>query len=220
MLALLPIQGINFLLFIILFIIINNDRDRTVQGLESSIGVMHVGHFALTKWLQELLLKPISGSDEPSRVINIASAAYMAGGFHSSLFLEQGFGDFKGEYVDNCGTAGPFNLMSCCPALRCPYTNGYARAKLANILHAQELQRRTDLQSIKKNNRMLLAYSLHPGVVSTNIHPFLTSKLMSLILRNNYDAAFVALYAILSDNIIPGTIIIRYINNTITNTYI
>jgi hypothetical protein len=185
-------------------IIIFYYSDRTVQGLETSIGVMYVGHFALTKWLKELLLKPVASSDEPSRVINIASAAYVAGAFHSSLFLENGFGDFKGEYVDNCGTTGPFDLISCCPALRCPHTNGYSRAKLANILHAQELQRRTDLQGLKKNNRMLLAYSLHPGVVSTNIHPFLSSKLMSLILRSSYDAAFVALHAILSDNIMPG----------------
>ena len=178
--------------------------DRTVQGLETSIGGMYVGHFALTKWLKELLLKPVTGSNEPSRVINIASAAYVAGAFHSSLFLENGFGDFKGEYVDNCGTTGPFDLISCCPSLRCPHTNGYSRAKLANILHAQELQRRSDLQGLKKNNRMLLAYSLHPGVVTTNIHPFLSSKLMGLVLRSSYDAAFVALHAILSDNIIPG----------------
>ena len=94
-----------------------------MQGLETSIGVMHVGHFALTKWLLDVLLKPDS-KKEPSRVINIASAAYVAGAFHSSLLSSNGFGDFKGEYVDNCAWTGPFSLIPCCPALRCPNTNG------------------------------------------------------------------------------------------------
>jgi len=105
------------------------NSERTMQGLETSIGVMHVGHFALTKWLMDLLLKPINNnndnSKEPSRVINIASAAYIAGAFHSSLLSLNGFGDFKGEHVDNCGWTGPFSLIPCCPAFRCPNTNGY-----------------------------------------------------------------------------------------------
>jgi hypothetical protein len=85
---------------------------------------MHVGHFALTKWLMDLLLIPVHDSKEPSRVINIASAAYVAGGFHSSLLSLNGFGDFKGEHVDNCAWTGTFSLIPCCPALRCPNTNG------------------------------------------------------------------------------------------------
>ena len=86
---------------------------------------------------------------------------------------------------------------------------GYSRAKLANILFTQELQTRSDANAMKKNNRMLLSYSLHPGVVSTNLASILSHKLVKLILRSSYEAAYVALYAILSDNIMPGS----YINS-------
>jgi NAD(P)-dependent dehydrogenase (short-subunit alcohol dehydrogenase family) len=120
--------------------------ERTAQGLESSFGAMHIGHFALTKWLSPLLTMPVDrkASNHPSleaaRVVNIGSQAYMSGKFHDSLLQQSGVGDLHGELTDNCGMTGPGGLLPCCPLLACPFTNGYARAKLANLLHAQELQ--------------------------------------------------------------------------------
>jgi short-subunit dehydrogenase involved in D-alanine esterification of teichoic acids len=63
-------------------ILINNagsfikQGSRTKDGLEASIGGMHIGHFALTKWLTKLMIKPAfpSANDNtyyPARVINI-----------------------------------------------------------------------------------------------------------------------------------------------------
>ena len=126
--------------------------EKTAQGLEMAFGAMHVGHFALTNWLLPLLSNPIQQIDaesvqvsvpplESARIVNIGSQAYVSGKFHESLFDSAGDGDLQGEITDNCRTTGPFGAIPCCPVLLCPITNGYARAKLANLLHGQELQR-------------------------------------------------------------------------------
>ena len=142
--------------------------ERTVQGYEAMLGVMHLGHFALTKWLMPMLLKvepvlntegkaedvvgnhttPLYDWQSTARIINIASQAYASGAFDASLMVDDGTGDFHGELTDNCASKMN-NMMPCCPYLKCPVTNGYARSKLANILHIHELQRRTDLLALQ-----------------------------------------------------------------------
>ena len=120
---------------------------RTAQGFEGLLGTMHLGHFSLTKWLEPLLLRPPNSDSnsnssltQPARVINVASDAFIAGNFHPSLMTDDNYRhDWHGELTDNCPTI--LHVLSCCPALACPHTNGYARAKLANILHAMELQK-------------------------------------------------------------------------------
>lgn len=47
---------------------------RTAQGFEMQFGVNHLGHFALTGWLFDLLK-----STERSRVVNVSSAAHRIG---------------------------------------------------------------------------------------------------------------------------------------------
>ena len=134
--------------------LMSNPGFLTKQGIEGLLGVMHVGHFALTEWLLPSLQKPLSTLElsvlDPARIINVASAvAFLTGNFHSSLLQSQsGEGDLRGEITDNCGVlALPFSMpINCCPMFACPHTNGYARAKLANILHILELQRRLDVE--------------------------------------------------------------------------
>lgn len=198
--------------------LVTSSGQRTKQGLEELIGSMHVGHFALTKWLLPLLTRPVEGGElyghsDAARVINVASFGYLFGSFHTSLFTDPtGSGDFLGEYTDNCGTWGPMNLFSCCPMSRCPLTNGYSRAKLANILHAQELQRRFDeYVTLQKEEdpdrpiRRLVTASLHPGTVSTNIHPFLSFN--SFVTRSSDQAGLLILYTLLDESFIPGSYI-------------
>ncbi len=191
----------------------------TKQGLEESFGAMHVGHFALTKWLLKLLTKPIKGENiaKAAKVINVASAAYVTGNFHPSLFSDTGDGDLKGEITNNCPLYGPFELISCCPLNACPNTNGYARAKLSNVLHAQELQRRFDehvnssLYNIfPKHYRRLVTASLHPGTVSTNIAPIL--KYSPSFTRGSDDGGLVILHAIIDDSYIPSSFIDEMLN--------
>ena len=184
----------------------------TAQGLENCLGSMHVGHFALTKWLQDLLLRPVKGiapAVSSSRVVYVSSLAYMSGNFHPSLFKDSGRGDWHGEITDNCGNFGPGGVFPCCPIGRCPNTNGYGRAKLANVLHLHELQRRVDELAVRRGGslrqRRLVTASLHPGGVHTNIHPFLASSLSSIVLRSPEEASRIIMSALLSDAFVPGS---------------
>lgn len=185
----------------------------TAQGLEQSFGVMHIGHFALTRYLLKLMLKPVSSSRnliDASRIVNVASDAFMAGNFHPSFMSGAGTGDLNNEITDNCGHSG---AVECCPLLACPHTNGYARAKLSNIMHAFELQRRVDEHltatagsaGASKKYRRLVTSSLHPGSVHTNISSFLASNIVALFLRTSDQAAHIILRAILEDTFVPSS---------------
>eukprot|EP00949_MAST-11_sp_MAST-11-sp1_P000413 g413.t1 len=138
------------------------------DGFEGAIGVMHLGHFHLT----ELLHK--SGSlSSGSLVLHVSSAAMRMGSFHRSLMSDKGEGDWKGEYTIAC--AGPV-----CPPVQfatvghgssstwkiIDYLNrrysfgAYARAKLANYLHAREIVTRYP---------GVLGCAVHPGMVKTSM---------------------------------------------------
>jgi NAD(P)-dependent dehydrogenase (short-subunit alcohol dehydrogenase family) len=195
---------------------------RTKQGFEEMLGVMHVGHFALTEWLMPMLLKADS-EDQPAqsnsllpqhsrstaRVINIASQVYSFGSFDGSLMRTEGEGDWRGELTDNCAHIA--HLVPCCPFINCPVSNGYARAKLANVLHIHELQRRTDLAALEAVRqglpapRRLVAASLHPGTVQTHLVSFFSSKWMDYLLRKREDAAMLTLKAVESDKYVPSS---------------
>jgi hypothetical protein len=177
---------------------------------------MHIGHFALTKYLLKIILKPVpdgKGLHEAARVINLSADAMFAGNFHPSIMTGSGAGDLSTEITDNCGMRGS---LECCPFLACPNTNGYARAKLANAMHAYELQRRVDEFVLQQSNngagpskayRRLVTASLHPGSVATNIHGLLSSDLTALFLRSADQAAHVILHAILDDSFVPTSYI-------------
>ena len=156
--------------------LISAPGERTVQGYEAMFGVMHLGHFALTKWMMPMLLKvePVLNVDEKTddvvsnhtslvydwqstaRIINIAAGIYAFGTFDASLMVGDGMGDFHGEITDNCQWKVSMDSM-------CATSNGYGRAKLANILHAHELQRRTDLLALQARQS---------GDYDLNIKPF------------------------------------------------
>ena len=199
---------------------------KTAQGYEASLGTMHIGHFALTKWLMPLLLKPLPELQQTSdqteksvpknpfylgaRIVNVGSQAYSFGLFDASLMEGRtGAGDLSAEVTDNCGPTGPFNQLNCCPALKCPVSNGYARAKLANLLHAYELQRRSDLDALQLTQqgldatRRIVTSVLHPGSVRTGIHWSLET--FGRFMRTSNEAAHLILHAIQSDSFLPGT---------------
>ena len=175
--------------------------------------------------LLPLLLRPIPGDVlglQAGRVVNVASAGFLAGNFHPSLFLNPtGAGDWEMEVTDNCGVIEhTFGLVDCCPLWHCPHTNGYARAKLANLLFTQTLQRKLDSYAyevmlkhqlteqsggVAKVVRRVITASLHPGTVSTNISPLLTHS--SLVCRSADDAGLVLLHSLLDNRFTPGAFI-------------
>ena len=180
--------------------------EQTKQGLEMAFGTMHIGHFALTKWLMpKLLLKTKSNRLEAARIVNVGSQAWVAGYFHSSLFYnDDGMGDLSNEMTDNCGA-----YKLCCPLGKCPFTNGYGRAKLSNMLHMFSVQYSTDVKSFNRINshRRIVTSSLHPGEVTTNILGEGTLNIFSLFLRSIDQSAYVILHAIMSDSYVPSSYI-------------
>jgi NAD(P)-dependent dehydrogenase (short-subunit alcohol dehydrogenase family) len=106
-------------------------RRETVDGFEMTIGTNHIGPFVLTNLLTDLLI-----SSAPSRIINVGSSAHG--------YAKEGiaFDDLNWEQR------------------RYNQKNAYRQSKLANILHARELNRRLSPQGVT-------AYAVHPGVVRT-----------------------------------------------------
>jgi NAD(P)-dependent dehydrogenase (short-subunit alcohol dehydrogenase family) len=203
---------------------------RSAQGFELSWGSMHLGHFALTKWLlpQMLKLRPATNKDDiplsghygeaakyfisdSARIVTVSSDAFLAGSFHASLMHGNGtgLGDLHGEIIDNCD---PNSV--CCPIGNCPDSNSYARAKLSNVLHSYELQKRIDEHAYNMQRssgssdvRRVVTASLHPGAVASNIHPVFSNKFTNWPLRDHLIAARLIVYAAMEQNILPGAFI-------------
>ncbi len=104
----------------------------TPEGIEKSFFASHIGHFVLTNELLDLLKRSATDA-EPSRVITLSSAAHMGG--RTSRFFRR---------IENLSTV-----------------SAYCDDKLANLLFARELAKRTAGQNI-------VSYSAHPGAVKTN----------------------------------------------------
>lgn len=90
---------------------------RTADGFESQIGVNHLGHFALTG----LLIPRLIGTTG-SRVVTVASGAYLSGRIH--------WGDLQSEKHYTAWSA-------------------YGQSKLANMLFMTELERRLERAGAK-----------------------------------------------------------------------
>jgi NAD(P)-dependent dehydrogenase (short-subunit alcohol dehydrogenase family) len=103
-------------------------RQETAQGFEYTFGVNHIGHFFLT-----ILLLPQLRGGAPSRVVNVTSA-----GHHAAQ---------RGMRFDDLQSERHYRGME-----------AYCRAKLANVLFARELARRTPPAEVTVN-------AVHPGWV-------------------------------------------------------
>ncbi|CEP10541.1 hypothetical protein [Parasitella parasitica] len=123
-------------------ILINNagimacPKSFTKDGFETQFGVNHLGHFYLTKLLTEKLT-----SSAPSRVVIVSSSA-------NSQFLGS-----QGIDFDNLNAEKKYSPSKV-----------YGQSKLANILHAKELQRRFDTEGVD-----VTVTSLHPGIEQSNL---------------------------------------------------
>lgn len=108
----------------------------TKDGFESQFGVNYLGHFYLTHLLTEKLK-----SSAPSRIVNVTSS---------------------GNYYFCSSTGVDFSNLNAEKGYS--QTLAYGQSKLANILHAKELQRRFDREGVD-----IIATSAHPGAVVTNL---------------------------------------------------
>jgi NAD(P)-dependent dehydrogenase (short-subunit alcohol dehydrogenase family) len=107
-------------------------RSETPDGFETQFGVNHLGHFALTALLIDLLLRTPN-----SRVVTVSSGMNAVGRMH--------FDDLMGKrHYSRYGN--------------------YSQSKLANIVFANELQRR-----LAASGASTISNSAHPGYVITNL---------------------------------------------------
>ncbi|KAF2210909.1 hypothetical protein CERZMDRAFT_69134 [Cercospora zeae-maydis SCOH1-5] len=107
---------------------------KTKDGYEIQFVTNHIGHALLTKLLLPTLLKTAAQPGSDVRIINVSSAAHMIapGIVYDQNRLE--------SYMTH---------------------RRYGQSKLANILHARELQRRYP---------QITSLALHPGVIITDLY--------------------------------------------------
>ncbi|CZT16990.1 related to alcohol dehydrogenase homolog Bli-4 [Ramularia collo-cygni] len=107
---------------------------KTQEGYEIQFATNHLGHALLTKLLLPTLLKTAEEPNSDVRVINVSSEGHMMA---PGIIYDQ-------EKLETYNT-----------------WRRYGQSKLANILHARELQRRYP---------QITATSLHPGVIITDLY--------------------------------------------------
>jgi NAD(P)-dependent dehydrogenase (short-subunit alcohol dehydrogenase family) len=105
-------------------------EEKTADGFEMQFGVNHVAHFLLFQLLKDTLLAS-STAELKSRVVSLSSSGHRASGIH----------------FDNYSLAGEYDPWK-----------AYGQSKTANILFANELDRRYGPQGLH-------GLSVHPGVI-------------------------------------------------------
>lgn len=152
----------------------------TQDGIEMQFGTNHIGHFLLTNLLLPTMQKKTNGN---CRIVNVASLGH--------VFATHGIN--YGEISD----PNTYDKMQ-----------AYAMSKLANILHAAELNRRQRIEGFSH----ISAYSLHPGTICTQLtrHLLPTSisdfirPLSLLVLKTVEEGAQTSLFCCLDRNAVPG----------------
>ncbi|KAJ0976936.1 hypothetical protein J5N97_012410 [Dioscorea zingiberensis] len=110
------------------------------DGIELQFATNHLGHFLLTNLLLEKMKATAKETGTQGRIVNVSSVAHRRS---DTSWLDLNVINDKTKYSP---------------------VNAYARSKLANILHSNELSRR-----LKEGGSNVTANSLHPGVILTNI---------------------------------------------------
>ena len=137
------------------------NREETRDGFEYQLGVNHVGHAALTWRLLPLLLETAVEKDEDGdkdavRVVTVASSAHQFGGVD--------FADLQRERSYSAW-------------------NAYGQSKLANVLFAYELARRT---AIAPGSTRFTSNALHPGVVKTELARYLFGESLPFLSSSSF----------------------------------
>lgn len=126
------------------------------EGIEVQFATNHLGHFHLTNLLLPLLQKGAEQSGSKSRVVNVTcSSHYFHYGENPRFRIHSGI---RFQYI---GT--PLDRMGHSPLY------AYGQSKVANILHAVELNRRMEAEG-----KDVVAVSVNPGfVLSTGVFRYL-----------------------------------------------
>ncbi|WP_251975850.1 oxidoreductase [Salinicola avicenniae] len=156
-------------------------RERTEDGFERQLGVNYLGHFLLTSRLLPLLFEE-SRQGKPARVVQLSSLAHRSG---------------RIDFEDLAG------------ARRYDPWRAYRQSKLAMLLFAQALQKRSD-----GGGWGLLSAAAHPGLSRTALFDVgvrsrplagrLFKLVMPLLSQSADDGARPTLYAALANDVRGG----------------
>ena len=139
-------------------------QGTTRDGLEVQMGTNHVGHAALTR-----ALMPALRAGAPARVVNVSSVGHWIFTPPGGILLD----DFRGE-----GAKAVVNPWS-----------RYASSKLANVLHAFEINRRFGGAA----NNGVVGVALHPGnIISTRLGDRAFGSVSTILTMLSYGFPLVA----------------------------
>ncbi|KAG9147883.1 hypothetical protein Leryth_003471 [Lithospermum erythrorhizon] len=121
------------------------------DGVEVQFATNHLGHFYLTNLLLDKMKETAKSTGIQGRIVNLSSVAHLYT-YDSGIEFEK-IND-KLSYSDK---------------------KAYGQSKLANILHANELSRRSQAEGTN-----ITVNSVHPGLIMTNLFKH-TGNLMGLM---------------------------------------
>jgi len=134
--------------------------ERTVDGYESQFQTNYLSHWLLTHHLLPLLLSTAKTTGSgTARVVNVTSDG------HARMPPKEGI-----RFDD-------VNLESESAMTR------YCQSKLANVLHARELNRRYGPQANEQEFGEIWFAAVHPGHIDTQLNNQATGALPSIVLR-------------------------------------
>ncbi|KAK7427383.1 hypothetical protein QQZ08_006152 [Neonectria magnoliae] len=135
--------------------ILMNGLETTDAGWEMVMAVCHIGHFAFTNGILPLLKKAASRPGSDVRIVTVSSAV-------TSVFFPPNYQfDFTSPaFLFGTLPYEPWQWRYLQKHLFTVDMMRYSLAKLANLLFAQELQRRLDEQGSS-----IISLSVHPGSV-------------------------------------------------------
>ncbi|XP_061988052.1 short-chain dehydrogenase TIC 32, chloroplastic-like isoform X1 [Rosa rugosa] len=113
------------------------------DNIELHFATNHLGHFLLTNLLLETMKRTLRESKREGRIVNLSSMC------HQYVYRE-------GIRFDKINDESSYYKYL-----------AYGQSKLANVLHANELTRRLKAEGVE-----IIANSLHPGSIQTNIVHF------------------------------------------------
>eukprot|EP00397_Hematodinium_sp_SG-2012_P042720 GEMP01047314.1.p1 GENE.GEMP01047314.1~~GEMP01047314.1.p1 ORF type:complete len:341 (+),score=89.72 GEMP01047314.1:164-1186(+) len=164
--------------------VMNTPFSRTKQGHEIQMGVNHIGPFLLTNLLTPMLTKTATDAC-PSRVINTSSCAAVQCWPYSTALMN--WSDF--HWREREAQYSP--------------VEAYGQSKLANYLHALELNERL-------KDKHVIAASLHPGYVESDLFRHTNAIVMAIGkwlpsgLINSWEGTQTTLHCCLTDNLQGG----------------
>ncbi|KAL3645678.1 Short-chain dehydrogenase TIC 32, chloroplastic [Castilleja foliolosa] len=112
------------------------------DNIELQFATNHLGHFLLTNLLLDKMKKTAIESRREGRIVNLSSEGHRYV-YREGIRLDK----------DKINDISSYNTIF-----------AYGQSKLANILHANELARR-----LKEEGVDIIANSLHPGAIATNL---------------------------------------------------